>query len=141
MNRVRKPKVMIIRVLNAIWLLTAFLFLAPGEGDAGIVEGQFVVVTGHVVNPDGEPLPGMLVSIATTSYRRSSYTNRDGSFEIGIIASYQDTDQDLFLEIYWSEELMFRQPLIDLHINRATYRGYYGTVQFPDWDPAFANGR
>ena len=81
--------------------------------------GGGVFLKGVVTDPYDRRIPGCLVSVASTTFRsRPVFTNSAGYFEVVIPlveGQSSELNQPPLLEIYWNEEVLFRQPLIALH--------------------------
>jgi hypothetical protein len=89
------------------------------------VVGQALEIAGMVLDPQGTPIPEAIVSIVSQNARgKRIYTDGQGHF-IDIVPL--PVDPGSFLEIYWNEELMFRQPLM-----RLPREGSYNTKKWAD---------
>ena len=79
--------------------------------------GGGLEISGIVQNPNGLPIPQAIVSIVSIQQRSEpAFTDGEGRF---LIVVFPPVGPDVFLEIYWNRELMFRQPLIQLAIDRS----------------------
>jgi hypothetical protein len=84
---------------------------------------QVLVLTGKIVNPSGEALPGCVLSVVS-SFGRSAptFSQADGSFQVEMAlppSSSPVASSTPFLEVYWNTELMYRQPVASLTIESA----------------------
>jgi hypothetical protein len=96
------PQSRALRLTLAI--LAVLLFASPFRAQAqGFVQGS-------VVSAAGAPIPGLTASLAHPIVGRSSpsITSRDGIYVFFNVPIRQDP---YYLEIYWGQTLMYRQPI------------------------------
>jgi hypothetical protein len=104
---------------------------------------QVLVLSGKIVNPAGEALPGCVLS-AVSSFARSAptFSQGDGSFQLEVAlppANSPGASSTPFLEIYWNKDLMYRQPVTSLTIERALPK--FQTASGPtDWANLLRDG-
>ena len=84
---------------------------------------QVLLLSGKIVNPAGAALPGCVLSVVS-SFGRSAptFSQGDGSFQLEVAlppGSSSVASSIPFLEVYWSKELMYRQPVASLTIESA----------------------
>jgi hypothetical protein len=115
--------------LRLIILLVCLLALAASNVWAG-----GLVIQGSVLSPKRVAVPGLTVTIGSSTYRSEpTYTDNDGTFQIALFIR-PSNPSSLYLEIYWGQDLMYRQPLerliLDTHDDRNTraLREMYGSV-------------
>jgi hypothetical protein len=95
-----------------------------------------LLLSGKIVNPTGEALPGCVLSVVS-SFGRSAptFSQGDGSFQLEVAlppSSSPPASRTPFLEVYWNKELMYRQPVTSLTIESALPK--FQTVSGPaDW--------
>jgi len=82
-----------------------------------------LLLSGKIVNPAGEALPGCVLSVVS-SFGRSAptFSQGDGSFQLDVAlppGSSPVASGTPFLEVYWNTELMYRQPVASLTIESA----------------------
>jgi hypothetical protein len=82
-----------------------------------------LLLSGKIVNPAGEALPGCVLSVVS-SFGRSAptFSQGDGSFQLDVAlppTSSPVASSIAFLEVYWNTELMYRQPVASLTIESA----------------------
>jgi hypothetical protein len=88
------------------------IMLSPERAVAGVLE-----LSGIVQDPHGQPIPEAIVSVVSIRTRNKPvYTDSEGHF---LATVFLPVDPGSFLEIYWNEELMFRQPLNKLQFEDA----------------------
>lgn len=89
-------------------VLAFFLFLFAA---AGPLHAQVAFVDGAVVNAQGQPLPGVTVSIVHQFVGRSTpaTTNLTGYFFFANVPMHQ---MPYYLEIYWGNQLIYRNTLL-----------------------------
>jgi hypothetical protein len=64
------------------------------------------IVQGRVLSRDGTPIPGLVVSIVTPSFRNPpAVTRRDGSYQLTIKSTGDETP---YIEVYWGNAIMYR---------------------------------
>jgi hypothetical protein len=72
-------------------------------------------IRGTILNPSHIAIPGVGVSFTSvasrTFYVRPVYTDDQGGFAMVIPP---ENPRSLYLEVYWNQDLMFRQPLRSL---------------------------
>lgn len=113
------------RSMVAIWARCLF-FVAGVTGFPNTSPAGTLLIQGQVVDTNGNPLDGCLVSIAqaspTQQRSRGVLTEGGGKFEVAFASNYSPSNQQTssypYLEIYWDETLIFRQPLPSLRIER-----------------------
>ncbi len=94
-----------IRVLAIIY----FFFVSTG------VYGQYAHSTyvqgGFCSAQNGEPVPGLMVSLVHPQLGRSqpSFTNQYGNFQMFNIPIHQ---VPYYLEVYWGQRLIFRSQIL-----------------------------
>ena len=104
---------------------------------------QVLLLSGKIVNPSGQPLPGCLLSVVS-SFGRSAptFSQGDGSFQLEVAlppGSSSVASSIPFLEVYWNKELMYRQPVTSLTIESALPK--FQTVSGPtDWTNLLHDG-
>jgi hypothetical protein len=104
---------------------------------------QVLLLSGKIVNPSGQPLPGCLLSVVS-SFGRSAptFSQGDGSFQLEVAlppGSSPAASSTPFLEVYWNKELMYRQPVTSLTIESALPK--FQTVSGPtDWTKLLHGG-
>jgi hypothetical protein len=101
------------------FVLTALLIFPALASDPT----QVLLLSGKIVNPAGEALPGCVLSVVS-SFGRSAptFSQGDGSFQLEVAlppGSSPAARSTPFLEVYWNKELMYRQPLASLTIESA----------------------
>lgn len=112
-----------LRRSAATWVRCLF-FLTCVIGFAEISNGGTLLIQGQVVGTNGNPLDGCLISIAMASASqqrsRGVLTEEGGKFEVPFAPGFGGDSKNIFpyLEIYWGETLIFRQPLPSLRIER-----------------------
>jgi hypothetical protein len=84
---------------------------------------QVLLLSGKIVNPSGQALPGCVLSVVS-SFGRSAptFSQADGSFQLEVAlppGSSPAASSTPFLEVYWNKELMYRQPVASLTIESA----------------------
>jgi len=84
---------------------------------------QVLLLSGKIVNPAGEALPGCVLSVVS-SFGRSAptFSQGDGSFQLEVAlppGGSSIASSTPFLEVYWNKELMYRQPVASLTIESA----------------------
>src|ERR1700732_2378840 len=80
-----------------------------------------LLLSGKIVNPAGEALPGCVLSVVS-SFGRSAptFSQGDGSFQLDVALPPGSSPSGTpFLEVYWNTELMSRQPVASLTIESA----------------------
>jgi hypothetical protein len=104
---------------------------------------QVLLLSGKIVNPSGEALPGCVLSVVS-SFGRSAptFSQGDGSFQLEVAlppGSSPVASSTPFLEVYWNKELMYRQPVASLTIESALPK--FQTVSGPvDWADLLHDG-
>jgi hypothetical protein len=104
---------------------------------------QVLTLSGKIVNPSGQPLPGCLLSVVS-SFGRSAptFSQGDGSFQLEVAlppGNSPAASSTPFLEVYWNKELMYRQPVTSLTIESALAK--FQTVSGPtDWTNLLHDG-
>jgi hypothetical protein len=97
---------------------------------------QVLLLSGRIVNPSGEALPGCVLSVVS-SFGRSAptFSQGDGSFQLEVALPPSNSPaakSTPFLEVYWNKELMYRQPLASLAIESALSKSQAESVP-TDW--------
>jgi hypothetical protein len=95
-----------------------FLICATGFAKIAPAGGTGLLIRGKITDLQGKPLDGCLVSIAAAPSTRSrGVLTEQGNFEVPITS---DSGAQLstvpYLEVYWDQQLIFRQPLTSLRI-------------------------
>jgi hypothetical protein len=84
---------------------------------------QVLLLSGKIVNPSGEALPGCVLSVVSVFGRSApTFSQGDGSFQLEVAlpsGSSPAASSTPFLEVYWNKELMYRQPVASLTIESA----------------------
>jgi hypothetical protein len=116
MNRFRRLAAVSARV---VFLLIGVIALVGSAKAGGLL------IQGRIISPNGSPLPGCLVSIASPSVAHSGamrsrgvLTEDDGAFAVPFFADPNGQTAPPYLEIYWNAQLIFRQPLNSLPLAR-----------------------
>lgn len=109
-------------ILRSLLFAPSLLLLTFFGADVSTASGGTLAIGGKILNVlQGTPLPGCLISIASAGYGRSKSvcSASNGSFEISFESSPAAASADIpYLEIYFDNELIFRQPLSTLPIER-----------------------
>jgi hypothetical protein len=107
-----------VRWVGPIVMAVLLIFPVLASDSASVL-----LLSGKIVNPAGEALPGCVLSVVS-SFGRSAptFSQGDGSFQLDAAlppTSYPVAGSTLFLEVYWNTELMYRQPVASLTIESA----------------------
>ena len=121
-------------------ILVAALLIFPALASDST---QVLLLSGKIVNPSGQALPGCVLSVVS-SFGRSAptFSQGDGSFQLEVAlppGSSPAASSTPFLEVYWNKELMYRQPVTSLTIESALPK--FQTVSGPtDWTNLLHDG-
>ena len=107
-----------VRCLFFLICATGFAKIAPAGAKALLIRGQ-------IVDSQGKPLDGCLISIASASGQqtrsRGVLTEEGGIFEVPFAPNFDGQFSSVpYLEIYWDARLIFRQPLTSLQIKQGS---------------------
>jgi hypothetical protein len=95
---------------RAAAVFLSVVYLVPS-----LAYGGGLLLKGRILDQYDRPLPGCLVSVASTKFRSHPvFTDSNGYFEaLAPAMSDQSTPASPlpYLEIYWNAEVIFRQPL------------------------------
>lgn len=87
-----------VGVLALAWIATAATAQNP------------VPVSGVVTNAAGQPVPGVAVSMVHPSFGRSASATTD-QFGRYLIGNVRPASDPYYVEVYWGQRLIYRQPL------------------------------
>jgi hypothetical protein len=108
---------------GATWM-RCLLFLLCAAGFSHTASAGTLLISGQIIDASGKPLDGCLVSIASAAQKlrsRGVLTEEGGTFSVPFASNYAGQSQSVpYLEIYWDEQLIFRQPLTSLEIANAS---------------------
>jgi hypothetical protein len=118
-----------VRWVSPIVVAALLIFPALASDSAPVL-----LLSGKIVNPAGEALPGCVLSVVS-SFGRSAptFSQGDGSFQLDVAlppGSSPVASSTPFLEVYWNTELMYRQPVASLTIESALPKTQSGPT---DW--------
>lgn len=94
----------------ALTLLCLTALLAGAQALAQMPFGGTVPVQGQVISRSRGPVPGVTVSLIHPALGRSAPAFTDGYGRFGWNA-IPLRPEPYFLEIYWGQQLMYRQPV------------------------------
>jgi hypothetical protein len=101
-------------ITKQLCAITVVLFLSLLSFKEMAHGGEMMEISGFVLDPTGEPVPEALVSIVSVNSRgKPVYTDEEGHFVAISVPPLDDQASfwNIFLEIYWNRELIFRKPL------------------------------